>query len=120
MSLDKEGGPENQFTFQGPDTGSVTNMVPSERDVPSYSVSDHELDSLSTFTTLPSVCFSLTVLFLTVGLGGIISLLAASWLFASAMLLVGGIFACFGVWSFHKKNTYINRIREESRPREPR
>ena len=110
---DSQGQSDNQYQ----DPGSVTHTIPSERDVIGYSVSDHELDSLSTFTTLPSVFFSLTMLFLTVGFGGIITLLNADWLFTIAMVAVGLIFAGLGVWAFRKKKSYIDRIRSESRPR---
>ena len=115
MSSNNESDSQGQSDYQY--QGSVTHTVPSERDVIGYSVSDHELDSLSTFTTLPSVFFSLTMLFLTVGFGGIITLLDADWLFTIAMVAVGLIFAGLGIWAFRKKKSYIDRIRSESRPR---
>ena len=104
---------------EGRESVNYYSPVPLDRDVVIYSVSDHELDSLSKFTALPSVFFSLTLLFLTVGIGGFITLFQADWLFSAAMVAVGVIFAFLGIWAFREKNSYIDKIRGESTHRPP-
>ena len=113
MSQNDEGGPQDQLTFQG----SVTHTIPSEREVVGYSVSDYELDSLSTFATLTTVFASLAVLFLSVGLSALITLFGPVWLPPVITVVVGVIFGLFCWFAFHKTNSYVDRIRTESRPR---
>ncbi len=113
MSPNNENGTQDQFSPQG----ARTNTIYQERDVVGYPISDYELDSLSRFTTLTTVFTSLAVLFLSVGLGGFLTLLDARWLFVVAMVLVGAIFAVLGWWAFRTKRSHIDRIRGDSRPR---
>ena len=113
MSPNRESVPGNQFEVQG----ARTNTIYQERDIVGYPVSDYELDSLSRFTTLTTVFTSLAVLFLSVGLGGFLTLVDARWLFVVAMVIVGAIFSALGGWAFLTQRTHIDRIRGESRPR---
>lgn len=115
MSPDKENDPQNQFSLQSP----VTYSIPMEREVVSYSVSDYELDSLSTFTTLTTLFTSLALLFLSVALAGFLERLDKSWLFVITMAVVGILFCGLGWFTFRQKSSHIERIRKESRRRSP-
>ena len=115
MSLDSESGRQDKFSFEG----SVTHAIPSERDVVNYSVSDHELDSLETFTTSTTVFVSLALLFLSVAAAGFLDRLDKSWLYVITVASVGIIFCGLAWFSFRKKSSTISRIRTESRPRLP-
>ena len=111
--MSSESDRRTQSQIEAARHGSITRIIPTERDVVEYAVSDQELDSLSDHSNMAVWFITFGVAVLTFGSE---RLAAKDWMLGIAMIVVSIPFFVVFVWHLRRRGSLLKKIRENARP----